>query len=61
MFQEYKRLSDSHQILLVKMYPSRYMLNLLHTKILFSRFPAEDIYLQLIPVKSAFSDLSNSP
>lgn len=61
MFQEYKRLSDSRKILLVKIYPSRYMLNLLQIKILFSRFPVEDIFLQLFPGKSAFSDLSNSP
>lgn len=38
LFQEYKRLSDSHKMLLVKMHPSRYRLNLLQIKILFSRF-----------------------
>lgn len=38
MFQEYERLPDSPKMLLVKMYPSRYRLNLLQIKILFTRF-----------------------
>lgn len=60
MFQKYKRLSDSHKIMLVKMYPQIYMLNLLHIKFLFAKFPAKVIFLKLFPMTNAFSDLNRS-
>lgn len=60
MFQKYKRLSDSHKIVLVRKCPPIYMLNLLHIKFPFAEFPAKGTFLQLFLMTSAFSDLSNS-